>query len=249
MLMSRLKNDSGFTIVELLVTIVVIAILASISVVAYGGITQRAKTNTVITHIRQWEKLFESYIVDNGKPPAANWRCLGDATTLPAKDGYAENFCFKPTNLVTGGGTGTTAPADPVLMQILMNANPGSRLPEANFPETTGNLRDSDEGLKIRVFRGVFYDGSTNNFADNPAILGYYISGSECPIGQRISWWTDGNATSACAFKLSVNEHGHARGSCNIAPTPSSPGYYGYSFLDSTSTSTRYCYQGQVVTF
>lgn len=37
------KNTTGFTIVELLITIVVIAILASISIVAYNGIQARAK--------------------------------------------------------------------------------------------------------------------------------------------------------------------------------------------------------------
>ncbi len=37
------KSRSGFTIVELLIVIVVIAILAAISVVAYGGIQQRAR--------------------------------------------------------------------------------------------------------------------------------------------------------------------------------------------------------------
>lgn len=37
------KSISGFTIVELLIVIVVIAILAAISVVAYNGIQTRAR--------------------------------------------------------------------------------------------------------------------------------------------------------------------------------------------------------------
>lgn len=37
------KSVSGFTIVELLIVIIVIAILATISVVAYNGVQQRAK--------------------------------------------------------------------------------------------------------------------------------------------------------------------------------------------------------------
>lgn len=39
-----LKKDRGFTIVELLIVIVVIAILAAITVVAFNGIQNRAKT-------------------------------------------------------------------------------------------------------------------------------------------------------------------------------------------------------------
>lgn len=38
------KKQTGFTIVELLIVVVVIAILAAITIVAYNGISQRAKT-------------------------------------------------------------------------------------------------------------------------------------------------------------------------------------------------------------
>lgn len=44
-MLNKVKNNSGFTIVELLIVIVVIAILAAISIVAYNGIQTRAKTN------------------------------------------------------------------------------------------------------------------------------------------------------------------------------------------------------------
>lgn len=37
------RNMSGFTIVELLIVIVVVAILAAISIVAYNGIQVRSK--------------------------------------------------------------------------------------------------------------------------------------------------------------------------------------------------------------
>ena len=39
------QNRQGFTIVELLIVIVVIGILAAITIVAYNGIQNRAKTN------------------------------------------------------------------------------------------------------------------------------------------------------------------------------------------------------------
>ena len=42
--MTKQTKSSGFTIVELLIVIVVIAILAAITIVAYNGIQDRANT-------------------------------------------------------------------------------------------------------------------------------------------------------------------------------------------------------------
>ena len=47
------KQKQGFTIVELLIVIVVIAILATITVVAYGGIQNRAKTTKSLATVKQ----------------------------------------------------------------------------------------------------------------------------------------------------------------------------------------------------
>ena len=53
--MSR-KDTKGFTIVELLIVIVVIAILAAISIVAYTGIQNRSKTSAAQTVASQLSK-------------------------------------------------------------------------------------------------------------------------------------------------------------------------------------------------
>lgn len=238
----------GFTIVELLVVIVVIAILASITAVAYNGIVRRADHSAVSTHIRQWEKIFEIYIAYHGRPPAANWRCLGDEATLPAKNGYAENFCFKPTNHTAGNGAGTTAPVDPVLMETLKNGESSVSFPGTRFPEANGFMHNSDEGQQIRVFRGVFYDGSTSNFADNPAVIGYFVHGSTCPVGEKVNGWATTSATSGCAFKLSVNENGQKRGECNRGAVPTDPAYNSYLLLHREGGRSVYCLRGEKVT-
>lgn len=46
------KNKNGFTIVELLIVIVVIAILATITIVSYNGVTGRAKSVAITNSLR-----------------------------------------------------------------------------------------------------------------------------------------------------------------------------------------------------
>lgn len=63
------KITSGFTIVELLIVIVVIAILATISIVAYSGIQNRAINTTVEADIANIIKKMELARVDLGYYP------------------------------------------------------------------------------------------------------------------------------------------------------------------------------------
>lgn len=66
------KTTRGFTIVELLIVIVVIAILAAISVVAYNGIQQRARDAQRENDIRTIVKALELYYIDNGMYPSSS---------------------------------------------------------------------------------------------------------------------------------------------------------------------------------
>lgn len=64
------RSVSGFTIVELLIVIVVIAILAAISVVAYNGIQARAYNTSVISAARNTVNLINSYVATNSAYPS-----------------------------------------------------------------------------------------------------------------------------------------------------------------------------------
>lgn len=59
------KKQTGFTIVELLIVVVVIAILAAITIVAYNGISQRAKDSTSQNAAAQAARKMATYSVDN----------------------------------------------------------------------------------------------------------------------------------------------------------------------------------------
>lgn len=82
---SRKGTSSGFTIVELLIVIVVIAILAAITIVAFNGVQVRAKEAAVISAVRNASGKVQEYEITNGSYPTS----LGAvAVTDPANATY-----------------------------------------------------------------------------------------------------------------------------------------------------------------
>lgn len=70
-------GQTGFTIVELLIVIVVIGILVAITVVAYSGIQARARDATRTTDIKQVQTAIEMYYVDIGNYPSSGTDNVG----------------------------------------------------------------------------------------------------------------------------------------------------------------------------
>ena len=93
------KTSSAFTIVELLVVIVVIGILASITIVSYRGITQKATASTLqadLSNASKQIKLFQASDANGNYPTAIN--CTNPTAT---------EICIKPSanNSFIGGYT------------------------------------------------------------------------------------------------------------------------------------------------
>ncbi len=101
--MSRQFNQKGFTIVELLIVIVVIAILAAISIVAYTGIQNRAKASSSQSAASQLVKKAQAYytVSTTSAYPAA----IADFAT------YDESKLEGITPVLANGTNETTATA------------------------------------------------------------------------------------------------------------------------------------------
>lgn len=84
------QQNKGFTIVELLIVVVVIAILAAITIVAYNGIRQRAQSSSVQSTVSQSLKKIQSFKVTNSEQyptsvtacpnPGVNQLCVLDTS-------------------------------------------------------------------------------------------------------------------------------------------------------------------------
>lgn len=105
--LSKLNTpQQGFTIVELLIVVVVIAILAAITIVAYNGIQTRAKAAVISSSLKSIEKALKSTVMDQG---LATWwydddyRDEDDESTLAALiQGTQLNRYLKTVPLVIG---------------------------------------------------------------------------------------------------------------------------------------------------
>lgn len=82
-----IKKQSGFTIVELLVVIVVIGILASITIVTYSGIRERAQRANLQTDVAKVEDAVKLFKLDHRSAPESVTDC-----PTPAD----KNICVTP---------------------------------------------------------------------------------------------------------------------------------------------------------
>lgn len=107
------KRAAGFTIVELLIVIVVIAILASVVVVAYSKVSQKANNTQTITAVKEWAKILQQYIVTNGSPTYDTSIGNGLYEQFPCVGtGYPGGVCASTTNTnVVGPGVSYSSTA------------------------------------------------------------------------------------------------------------------------------------------
>ncbi len=94
------QKQSGFTIVELLIVVVVIAILATITIVSYNGITARATESAIMSEISQASDKIELYKLTENTPSYPGNATLagissrsGTLTYLPSGDG--RTYCIQ----------------------------------------------------------------------------------------------------------------------------------------------------------
>lgn len=96
----------GFTIVELLIVVVVIAILAAITIVSYNGITTKANASASKSVAATWQKKIELYQADTGRYPVN----IGEMSA-PANSGkswYITNASLTPAGAVVDSASGKT---------------------------------------------------------------------------------------------------------------------------------------------
>lgn len=92
-------RSAGFTIVELLIVIVVIAILAAITIVAYNGIQNRAYDAAIQSDLRQLGMRVQRYYLENNDTyPAATTGGIGSFNIRVSRDAYGNHYSTGSNN-------------------------------------------------------------------------------------------------------------------------------------------------------
>lgn len=162
-------HHSGFTIVELLIVIVVIAILATISIVAYNGIQQRANNTAIIDAASKSLRVVQAYIAANGKYPMVSASGASACVTIDsgcASSGTAVNaYASFDTAVATLGTLPRNVPA----------------------PNT------DNKGIIFQYSPSVTFEG-----VNQPMLLIYYLSGTsqKCGLANVMQYqWPDISAS------------------------------------------------------
>ena len=111
------NKQRGFTIVELLIVIVVIALLAAITIVAFNGIQKRGSDSQRKSDIAAITKALELYYIDNGRYPAGSgsgtingsWSTTADASWQNLATALAPYATKLPTDPISTPAAAVTS--------------------------------------------------------------------------------------------------------------------------------------------
>lgn len=180
------KYISGFAIVELIIVVVIIAILTTLGVAAYQGISDRSRNAQTISVAEQWYKGIEMYKARNGSYPNAAG-CLGS------------NYGYTVTNASSGTASDYQCRQDTALSGIKDNATLNSALSKFVTGTPSPAMITASNSTTLWK-RGISY------FNSNPARLDVVLDGpvSSCPALGKITatpvTYTNGNVV--CPYTL-----------------------------------------------
>ena len=168
------KQGGGFTIVELLIVIVVIAILAAMTVVAFNGVQARAENSKTLAAVDQYSKALQLYKTNTGDYPLTGggfqFGCIAESGTCALVGGATGPDC------ASIGASGVNATLNTAIKTVI-----------ASIPSVSEQtLQCESKTVKGAIFivYGNYYGGDNRN-----GYLLYYLKGDQpctTPAGSKL---------------------------------------------------------------
>lgn len=179
-------KQAGFTIVELLIVIVVIAILASVTIIAFNGVQERARNTQTTEAVAKYARALQSYAAINDGYPVPGlgvFVCLGEP---------AGGVCGNMTDSVVGACGGDS-----------LRATTNATFNTAIKTVITSLPKPSDQVISCagRSYTGAHYLTNTSK----EGYITYYLRGNQTCGGigglQNFSKYQTGDIT-VCGANL-----------------------------------------------
>lgn len=173
------SKQKGFTIVELLIVVVVIAILAAVTIVSYNGIRERTVVSGLQTMVSQGNKKVMEYSILNGSQypstlaeiglsnsPGKQYQLTSDNTANPrtycltASDGLLSYYTSSTNNSVTlgvcpGQNLAFWIPERAETLPLSVASANYTETREAGRPSLQFGPNNSNRSLRISPLQGV----------------------------------------------------------------------------------------------
>lgn len=139
--MNKQIKSQGFTIVELLIVIVIIAILAAITMVAYNGITNRAHGSAAKQAAQNVANKAEAYNAEKGNYPSST-TSLTSTATGNADGTTTDSSWYMPASSVSFGTPASGQTNDSTVSYESCNSNKGATVTYWDYEKkTTGSVK------------------------------------------------------------------------------------------------------------
>jgi len=149
----QIKQNKGFTLVEILIVVVILGILAAIVVPQFAGAANEARTGNVLTQTQTVETQLELYAArNNGIYPdlvGVGWGAVADGADPETMigGGYLKAAPVNPHATAPGTGVAAFAAVDPAAADAAAEAAwTGAAIPDASawlYNRANGLIRSS----------------------------------------------------------------------------------------------------------
>lgn len=176
-MVGRLQNgqrQKGFTIVELLIVIIVIAIIAAITLVAYNGVQMRAENTKTLAAVDQYSKALQLYKTNTGDYPLTGggfvFGCIAESGTCAMVSGVNGPDC------ASIGASGVNATLNTAIKTVI------PQIPAVS--QQTLQCESKTVKGALYIVYGNYYGGDNRN-----GYLLYYLKGDQqcnTPAGSNL---------------------------------------------------------------